>query len=386
MRLEKSGPNVVLLSLTLVALAAWLGLDTVSVAANRIVPGTGYRVDEVIGAGGALATALPWLALAGFAWRPARRHLLLALVLVVLMLSALPAWLALSAVTLVDAPQARLGIGAGIWGVLFLLLLALIELRTRLVLSRLLGWALLLPPLASAALCLARWLEPLALWQEYRGRSGQFLGAVGEHLLLVGVAVGASLVLGVGLALAMRRWPGVQKAGFGMLNFLQTIPSIALFGLLLAPLAWLSANVDWLSALGVSGIGWAPALLALVGYSLLPMVRNTFVALEAVNPGVIDAARGMGMSRGQVFRQVRLPLALPVILEGIRITTVQAIGLTAVAALIGAGGLGTFIFQGLGQAAMDLVLLGALPILLLALLVDALLGALTDILRPGGAE
>ncbi|MGM0984202.1 MAG: ABC transporter permease [Pseudomonadota bacterium] len=386
MRPEAPGPNIVLLSLTLVALAAWLGLDTVSVAANRIVPGTGYRVDEVIGASGALGTALPWLALAGFAWRPARHHLLLALLLVVLMLSALPVWLALSAVTLVDAPQARLGIGAGIWVVLFLLLLAMIELRTRLVLSRLLGWALLLPPLASAALCLARWLEPLALWQEYRGRSGQFLGAVGEHLLLVGVAVGTSLVLGVGLALAMRRWPGVQKAGFGMLNFLQTIPSIALFGLLLAPLAWLSANVDWLSALGVSGIGWAPALLALVGYSLLPMVRNTFVALEAVNPGVIDAARGMGMSRGQVFRQVRLPLALPVILEGIRITTVQAIGLTAVAALIGAGGLGTFIFQGLGQAAMDLVLLGALPILLLALLVDALLGALTDILRPGGAE
>ncbi|MDR9441029.1 MAG: ABC transporter permease, partial [Halomonas sp.] len=179
---------------------------------------------------------------------------------------------------------------------------------------------------------------------------------------------------------------GVQKAGFGVLNFLQTIPSIALFGLLLAPLAWLSANVDWLAALGVSGIGWAPALLALVGYSLLPMVRNTFVALEAVEPAVIDAARGMGMSRGQVFRQVRLPLALPLILEGIRITTIQAIGLTAVAALIGAGGLGTFIFQGLGQAAMDLVLLGALPILVLALFVDALLGALTEILRPGGAK
>ncbi|MBB3182510.1 osmoprotectant transport system permease protein [Halomonas fontilapidosi] len=386
MRSQTPGTNVVLLSLSLLALVVWLGLDTVSLAANRIVPGTGYRIDEILGWGGALATCLPWLALVGIAWRPTRPRLVLALALVVLMLSALPAWLALSAETLVDIPGARLGIGAGIWVVLFLLLLALIELRTRLVLGRLLGWGLLLPPVASAGFCLARWLEPLALWQEYRSRSDQFLGAVGEHLLLVGVAVGTSLALGVGLALAMRRWPGVQKVGFGVLNFLQTIPSIALFGLLLAPLAWLSANVDWLSALGVSGIGWAPALLALVGYSLLPMVRNTFVALEAVDPGVVDAARGMGMSRGQVFRQVRLPLALPVILEGVRITTVQAIGLTAVAALIGAGGLGTFIFQGLGQAAMDLVLLGALPILVLALLVDALLGALTDILRPGGAE
>ncbi|MDI5920826.1 ABC transporter permease [Halomonas sp. LR5S13] len=386
MRQDTAGPNVVLLTLSLVALAAWLGLDTVSVAANRIVPGTGYRVAEVIGVSGALVTCVPWLALAGLAWRPTPRRFALGLALVVLMLSALPVWLSLSAVTLADSAQARLGIGAGIWVALFLLLLLMIELRTRLVLSQPIGWALLLPPVSSMGLCLALWLEPLALWQEYRSRSGQFLGAVGEHLLLVGVAVGTSLVLGVVLALAMRRWPGVQKAGFGVLNFLQTIPSIALFGLLLAPLAWLSAHVDWLAALGVSGIGWAPALLALVGYSLLPMVRNTFVALEAVDPGVIDAARGMGMSRGQVFRQVRLPLALPVILEGIRITTVQAIGLTAVAALIGAGGLGTFIFQGLGQAAMDLVLLGALPILVLALLVDALLGALTDILRPGGAE
>ena len=386
MRPASYGPNVVLLSLSLVALLAWLTLDTVTLAANRIVPGTGYRVDEVIGVGGALVSSLPWLALAGLAWRPLRRRLGLALVLVVLMLSALPLWLSLSTVALVDSDQARLGVGAGIWVVLFLLLLAMIELRTRLALTRFAGWALLLPPVVSAALCLVRWLEPLALWQEYRGRSDQFLGAVGEHLMLVGVAVGTSLVIGVSLALAMRRWPGVQKAAFGVLNFLQTIPSIALFGLLLAPLAWLSTNVDWLAALGVSGIGWAPALLALVGYSLLPMVRNTFVALEAVDAGVIDAARGMGMSQGQVFRQVRLPLALPLILEGIRITTIQAIGLTAVAALIGAGGLGTFIFQGLGQAAMDLVLLGALPILVLALFTDAMLGALTDSLRPGGAK
>nr|WP_317615279.1 ABC transporter permease [Halomonas elongata] len=268
---------------------------------------------------------------------------------------------------------------------MFLLLLALIELRTRLALSRVLGWALLLVPLASLAACLALGLEPLALRREYQGRSEAFASAIGEHLLLVGAAVSLSLLLGIGLAMAMRHWPRAQRMGFAVLNFLQTIPSLALFGLLLAPLAWLSGRFEWLAALGVSGIGWAPALLALVGYSLLPMVRNTYVALDEVDPDVIDAARGMGMSRGQVFRQVRLPLALPVILEGIRITTVQAIGLTAVAALIGAGGLGTFIFQGLGQAAMDMVLLGALPILVMALVADALLGALTDLLRPGGA-
>ncbi|PMR69319.1 ABC transporter permease [Halomonas heilongjiangensis] len=388
MRRDAPRPNRVLPLLMLVALAAWLGLVAVSVAPNRIVPGTGFRAHEVVGWAGALGACLPPLAVAVLAWHPSPARLRHALVLIVLLLMALPAWLGLAATRLVDPelPQARLGLGSAFWVLLFLLLLALIELRSRLALSRLVGWVLLVPVLLAWWLALASWLEPLALLQEYRARSDQFATAVWHHLALVGAAVGASLVIGVALALLMRPHAGLQRAGFGVLNFLQTIPSLALFGLLLAPLAWLGANVEWLAALGVRGIGWAPALLALIGYSLLPMVRNTFVALEGVDPAVIESARGMGMSRRQVFLQVRLPLALPVILEGVRITTVQAIGLTAVAALIGAGGLGGFIFQGLGQAAMDLVLLGALPILVMALVADALLGALSERLHPGGAR
>ncbi|PMR81420.1 ABC transporter permease [Halomonas urumqiensis] len=378
----------------LAACAAWLGLASVSVAPNRIVPGTAYLAAEAVGWPLALAGCLPMLAVAGLAWRPDERSLRLSLAVVLGLMMWLPLWLAINAMLLIDPdmPQSRLGIGPAVWLLLFLLALALIELRTRLALSRLAGWGLVVPILVTWALCLAWWLAPLALVREYQARSAQFLAAIGHHLALVGAAVGASLVLGVALALAMRRHERLERLGFGVLNFLQTIPSLALFGLLLAPLAWLSANQPWLAALGVSGIGWAPALLALIAYSLLPMVRNTFVALEGVDPGVIEAARGMGMSRSQVFLQVRLPLALPVLLEGVRITTVQAIGLAAVAALIGAGGLGTFIFQGLGQAAMDMVLLGALPILAMALIADALLGALASRLRdgsltsPGGAR
>ncbi|WP_069383550.1 ABC transporter permease [Halomonas caseinilytica] len=387
MRRDAVQPNIVLASLFLATLVAWLGLDAVSVAPNRIVPGQGVDVLGVAGWGGMAVSISPLLVALGLAWRPTPDRLRWSTGLVVLMLSALPVWLMVAAAFTVDPdmPQARMGIGGGVWMALFLLLLALIELRTRLTMPRARGWALLLVPLASLAACLSFGLEPLALRQEYQGRSEAFVSAIAEHLLLVGVAVCLSLLLGIGLAMAMRHWPRAQRVGFAILNFLQTIPSLALFGLLLAPLAWLSSRFDWLAAFGVSGIGWAPALLALIGYSLLPMVRNTYVALDEVDLDVIEAARGMGMSRGQVFRQVRLPLALPLILEGIRITTVQAIGLTAVAALIGAGGLGTFIFQGLGQAAMDMVLLGALPILAMALVADALLGALTDLLRPGGA-
>ncbi len=384
MRREAPLPNRVLTALMLAAAMAWLALPSVSVAPNRIVPGTPLHAHEIVGWAGALAGCLPWLAMVVLAWRPTPTRYRVALGLAVLLLAALPAWLAVAAGLRIDpaTPQARLGIGAAVWLLLFLLGLVLIELRGRLALPRLAVWLLLAPVALAWWLASSHGLESLALVQEYRGRSDQFTAAVIQHLRLVAGAVGASLVLGAGLAMAMRRHAGLERLGFAVLNFLQTIPSLALFGLLLAPLAWLAANVAWLNALGVRGIGWAPAFLALLGYSLLPMVRNTFVALEGVSPQVLESARGMGMSRTQVFLQVRLPLALPVVIEGVRITTVQAIGLTAVAALIGAGGLGTFIFQGLGQAAMDLVLLGALPILAMALVADGLLGALARRLDP----
>jgi osmoprotectant transport system permease protein len=125
--------------------------------------------------------------------------------------------------------------------------------------------------------------------------------------------------------------------------------------------------------LGISGIGLAPAVVALIAYSLLPIVRNVVEGLAGVSPAAVEAARGVGMTPGQIFWRVQLPLALPVFLSGLRITTVQAIGLTAVAALIGAGGLGSVMFQGLFANALDLTMLGAVPVILLAVTADALL-------------
>ena len=150
---------------------------------------------------------------------------------------------------------------------------------------------------------------------------------------------------------------------FATLNVIQTLPSVALFGLLIAPLA----------AIGLSGIGVVPALIALVGYALLPVVRQVVAGLDGVDAATLDAAAGMGLSRAQVLARVELPLAAPALIAGLRIVTVQTIGLAVVAALIGAGGLGDFVFQGLGQYAVDLVLLGALPAIGLALLADLVL-------------
>jgi len=178
----------------------------------------------------------------------------------------------------------------------------------------------------------------------------------------------------------------MQGPLFAGLNLLQTVPSIALFGLLIVPLSALATAVPVLGRLGIAGIGLAPAVIALVLYALLPIVRSTVAGISGVDPGVIDAARGMGMTRRQLFWRVELSLAAPVLLAGLRIVTVQAIGLAVVAALIGAGGLGSFVFEGLGQYAADLVLLGALPTIALALAADFLLQLLASLLRRRVAE
>jgi osmoprotectant transport system permease protein len=176
-----------------------------------------------------------------------------------------------------------------------------------------------------------------------------------------------------------RRRPRVQGSLFACLNLLQTIPSIALFGLLLVPLSALAAALPVLAALGIGGIGPAPAVIALILYGLLPIVRNTQAGIAGVDPGVSDAGAGMGMTGRQLFWRVELPLALPLFFAGLRIVTVQAVGLAVIAALIGAGGLGSFVFEGLGQYAADLVLLGALPAIMLALAADFLLQMLSTL-------
>ncbi len=154
---------------------------------------------------------------------------------------------------------------------------------------------------------------------------------------------------------------------------IQTIPSVALFGLLIAPLAGLARYFPTLGELGVSGTGVAPALIALTLYALLPpLVRGVVTGLQQVPQDALESATAMGMSAGQRFRQVQLPLAMPVLLRSLRVVSVQTVGMAVVAALIGAGGFGALVFQGLLSSALDLVLLGVVPTIALAVVVDAL--------------
>jgi osmoprotectant transport system permease protein len=237
-----------------------------------------------------------------------------------------------------------------------------------------------------AALALAGIFGDLSIAREYATRHTLFAAALTRHIALVAGSVGPALAIGFPLGALAAKRRHLQGPLFAVLNLLQTVPSIALFGLLIAPLSALAAALPWLAALGVGGIGPAPAIIALVLYALLPVVRNTTAGLAGIDPAVTDGAAGMGLTQRQIFWRVELPLALPILLAGLRIVLVQTIGLAVVAALIGAGGLGTFVFEGLGQYAIDLVLLGALPAIFMALAADFVLQMVSALLlrrRPG---
>jgi osmoprotectant transport system permease protein len=281
---------------------------------------------------------------------------------------------------------ARVSLGSGFWGALFGLFIALVH-AVKILPGR---W---LKPLVAGALgggllllLTTGSLDSLSLAREYAAKQDRFAGELLAHLKITFLAVGASSLIGFPLGLLLVRRDRIQRPVFSFLNTVQTIPSLALFGLLIAPLAALSAHFELLRKLGITGIGWAPAVIALTLYALLPVVRNTFVGFRSLDQDTLQAGRGMGMTGLQLFLRVELPLAAPLLLNGIRVSGVQTVGNTAVAALIGAGGFGVFIFQGLGQGAADLILLGALPTVLLAVLFDLSMQGLIAATTPRGVS
>lgn len=282
---------------------------------------------------------------------------------------------------------ARVSPASGFWLLLFAGALSvadsLVRLRVR-PLSRigLLAMAMLLLGLLLTS---GLW-DSISFMKEYQARADSFWNEARRHVELALGSLIAATVIGIPLGLLCHRVPRLRAAVLNSLNIVQTIPSMALFGLLIAPLGWLAAHSPALAALGIRGIGAAPAFVALFLYSLLPIVANTVAGLANVSPPVTDAARGMGMTGRQRLFKTELPLAFPVILTGIRIVMVQNIGLTTIAALIGGGGLGVFVFQGIGQTAMDLVLLGALPTVLMAFAAGVILDAVIEIADKGKAR
>ncbi len=376
------------LGVVIAAMAAYgaSALPFATLRASRIAPGEGRTILEALPAwaGTLLLTILGLAAIIALLRTPALARLAAAAVSLI----SLAVLIGLTALHLTppDSPYARVAPASGFWLLLFAFALLAADALTRLRLS---PWARVggLALVAAAIwllLTLGGW-DGLSILKEYASRADSFWAETSRHLTLALGSLAAAVVAGIPLGILCHRIPALRDAVLNVLNAVQTIPSIALFGILIAPLGWIAANVPGAAAIGIHGIGATPAFLALLLYSLLPVVANTVVGLAGVPPEAEEAARGVGMTDRQRLFQVEFPLALPVILTGIRIVLVQNIGMATIAALIGGGGLGVFVFQGIGQTATDLVLLGAVPTVALAFAAAVILDAVIELSRVNGS-
>ncbi|MER8521941.1 ABC transporter permease [Mesorhizobium sp. M0644] len=347
--------------------------------ANRIVPGEARSILESLPAmvGPLLMAIVVAAALIALLKTP----LVLRLAASVVALAALALLIGVAGSFLTPAGNtfARISPASGFWLLIFAFTLLLADVLTRLNLSPQARIGVLVAAAAAIGLLLVSgsW-NSLSILKEYFNRADSFWAEGSKHVTLALGSLAAAVIIGLPLGILCHRVEKLRAGVLNVLNIIQTIPSIALFGLLIAPLGWVASHVPGAAALGIRGIGTAPAFVALFLYSLLPVVANTVVGLAGVPRAANDAARGMGMTDRQRLFGVEFPLAFPVILTGIRIVLVQNIGLATIAALIGGGGFGVFVFQGVGQTAMDLVLLGAVPTVVLAFAAAIILDAVIE--------
>ncbi len=194
-----------------------------------------------------------------------------------------------------------------------------------------------------------------------------------EHIRIVGISLSIAAIIGVPVGILIAKNRHLARYVLNTANIMMTIPSIALFGLLLPVLSVVNL-----------GLGKVPAVIALVLYSQLPIIRNTYTALNNVSPELKDAGKGMGMNRWQRLKELEIPLSIPVIVAGLRMAAVMNIGIAAIAAYIGAGGLGVFIQQGIDRVYPEMILSGALLVSILAIAVDAGMGLIERMLTPKG--
>lgn len=208
----------------------------------------------------------------------------------------------------------------------------------------------------------------MGFFEFFMNRIDEVIKLTLEHLQITGTAVLLAVIIGVPIGLLISKHKNIANPVLGVANIFQTLPSLALFGLIIPFL----------------GIGLVPSIFVLFLYALLPIIKNTYIGINNVDPAIIEAGVGMGMTSRQILKMIQIPLALSVIMGGIRIATVINIGTATIASLIGAGGLGDLIFKGISMNNPDMILTGAIPTAVLALLVDWILGFIENIITPKG--
>lgn len=355
---------------------------------NRLVPG---GPESLVAAGPvAWLVALALLVAATAALAPARRAGRIAALVAAPMLLVSVAWtLGGASARLLEGQPAmsRVSLAAGAWVLL--------------VATAILGLAAsnMRPPASAArralliagvlvAVAAVPWggLSSLSLAREFATRSATFWPLAWGHVALAAASLAAAVALGVPIGGWATRSRAVRGVVLGIAGAIQTVPSLALLGLLVVPLAALGAAWPPLRDIGIRGIGAAPGFIALTLYALLPVVRGTYIGLSGVAPGALEAGLGMGMSRMQLLVRVKVPLAVPLIAEGVRTAAVLVVGITTLTVFAGARNLGVLVFEGIGQFAPDLILLGALPTIALAVAADTFFGWLSRTLTPRGVR
>ncbi|ETA80775.1 ABC transporter permease [Youngiibacter fragilis] len=379
-------PEGTLLIFAAAGLASTLLLDFAQAKPNRILSGVGLGAFEFLGIyGGILVIAFAVIIVSSVQSDVKRRHLISGMAasagIAALLLSVGP----MASKALPPGTSPRISIAPGVYVTLLCLYIILGTSMRRLKGHRYLKYAFVMVAAAAAVFAVASGsLSDLSIMKEYQVKRSQFAGNLKTHLFLSFGSTLAAAVIAMPFGYLAYKKPGLEGKIMTPMAFFETIPSLSLFGILMVPLGYLG-SIGIFKAMGVSGIGWAPAFIALTLYGLLPIARNTLAGFKNVDTGVVEAAEGMGMGKGGVLWKIELPLAFPVIFAGIRVALVQAIGGAVLAGLVGGGGLGSFVFLGLAEASSDLVLLGVMPIVLMTLLGDGLMKAVVKRLEIGGA-
>ncbi|WP_082513961.1 ABC transporter permease subunit [Methylobacterium sp. Leaf465] len=359
--------------LALLVGTAWLGalalaltwLPVLTIARNRLALGDPRTGSEALGATGALVLAMSALAIALVVSRN-RAAAALATLLLLLAILAFGQGLGAGAVRSLAGlpPAARASLGSGSWLGLFLLAGALSLAVRR---SRKPGFGLAIGLGLGLALVVLGWsgaFDALSLAVEYAARRETVNAALAEHLALAGAALILAGFLAVGLSLLPQGLVALVLGG------IQVVPAVALLGGMVAVMSGLLRAVPILRDLGLSALGPVPAIVAIAAYLALPLWRGLTLALRAPDDDTLQAAEALGLSRGQVLARVRLPIGAPILIGAVRVAAVQGLGLATLGALVGAGGLGRIVFDGMAQFAPDLILLGAIPVVVLSLLTE----------------
>lgn len=370
-----------LLLLSTMGVTAFLFMAFVELKPNRILQGMRYSSFKFLGTFGIVILML-WLFLMALAFYEKKyKNMCVFICTSILVISLFVGLQSSTGEFIADSPSARISLSSGFYVQMFCIYILFSTYTQRIKSYKFINWIGVLSIFAILTyFMMTGAFDDLSLIKEYNIKKAQFYNNLRIHALLTLSSVITAAIIAIPLGFIAYSKKKLEDKIMVPLSIIETIPSLSLFGILLVPLSGLG-KLPLFNALGVSGIGWAPAYIALTLYALLPIGRNTLTGFYSVDKNVIEAAVGMGMSKSQVLKKIELPLAFPVIFTGIRIAFIQTIGGAVLAGLVGGGGMGTFVFLGLGEASPDLILLGVLPIVFFTVLLDYSLKAFEETMR-----